>query len=44
LTICLAVGVFSMSACSTGTVLKPNPQPKTSYEMVVPKGVLRYTL
>jgi len=33
-----------MSACSTGTVLKPNPQPKTSYEMVVPKGVLRYTL
>lgn len=25
-------------------MLKPNPQPKTSYEMVVPKGVLRYTL
>lgn len=33
-----------VSACSTRTVLRPNPQPKTSYEMVVPKGVLRYTL
>ena len=33
-----------VSACSTRAVLKPNPQPKTSYEMVVPKGVLRYTL
>lgn len=34
----------SLQACGTRTVLKPNPQPKTSYEMVVPKGVLRYTL
>ncbi|HET7161113.1 MAG TPA: hypothetical protein VFI32_00375 [Rhodanobacteraceae bacterium] len=25
-------------------MLKPNPQPKTSYEMVVPKNVPRYTL
>lgn len=25
-------------------MLKPNPQPKTSYEMVAPKGVLRYSL
>ncbi len=33
-----------MAACSTRTVLKPNPQSKTSYEMVVPKGVPRYTL
>jgi hypothetical protein len=33
-----------MAACSTRTVLRPNPQPKTSYEMVVPKGVLHYTL
>jgi len=34
-----------VSACSsTRTVLKPNPQPKTSYEMLVPKGVSRYTL
>ena len=36
--------LVSISACSTRTVLKPNPQPKTSYEMVVPNGVLRYTL
>lgn len=34
----------SISACGPRTVLKPNPQPKTSYEMLVPKGVLRYTL
>lgn len=34
----------SLQACSPRTVLKPNPQPKTSYEMLVPKGVLRYTL
>jgi hypothetical protein len=40
----LASSAISLSACSTRTVLKPNPQPKTSYEMVVPKGVLRYTL
>ena len=40
----LASAAISLSACSTLTVLKPNPQPKTSYEMVVPKGVLRYTL
>jgi len=38
------VCLTALSACSTRTVLKPNPQPKTSYEMVVPKGVLRYTL
>lgn len=36
--------LVSLQACSPRTVLKPNPQPKTSYEMVVPKGVLRYTL
>jgi hypothetical protein len=44
----LIMGLFSLpgllAACSTRTVLKSNPQPKTSYEMVVPKGVLRYTL
>lgn len=40
----LLVALVSISACSTRTVLKPNPQPKTSYEMLVPKGVLRYTL
>lgn len=34
----------SLQACSPRTVLKPNPQPKASYEMVVPKGVLRYSL
>lgn len=44
LTVWLAAGVFSISACSTSTLLKPNPQPKTSYEMVVPKGALRYSL
>ena len=44
LTVWLAATAFSISACSTRTVLKPNPQPKTSYEMVVPKGVSRYTL
>lgn len=44
LTVWLAAGVFSIWACSTSTVLKPNPQPKTSYEMVVPKGALRYSL
>ncbi|HET7161710.1 MAG TPA: hypothetical protein VFI32_03460 [Rhodanobacteraceae bacterium] len=38
------VCLTALSACSTRTVLKPNPQPKTSYEMVVPKGVSRYTL
>jgi hypothetical protein len=40
----LVASTLSISACSTRTVLKPNPQPKTSYEMVVPKGVLRYSL
>lgn len=40
----LLATVTLISACNTRTVLKPNPQPKTSYEMVVPKGVLRYTL
>jgi hypothetical protein len=34
----------ALAACSPRIVLKPNPQPKISYEMVVPKGVLRYTL
>lgn len=38
---CLAV---LLSACGTRTVLKPNPQPKTSYEMLVPKAALRYSL
>jgi hypothetical protein len=40
----LAAGLLALSACSPRTVLKPNPLPKTSYDMVVPKGVLRYTL
>ncbi|HKZ09875.1 MAG TPA: hypothetical protein VJL61_04100 [Rhodanobacteraceae bacterium] len=40
----LAAVLGSVAACSIRTVLKPNPQPKTSYEMLVPKGVLRYTL
>lgn len=35
----------SMAACSTTrTIIKPNPQPKTSYEMLIPKTALRYTL
>ena len=43
--ICLMlVATIVLSGCGTRTVLKPNPQPKTSYEMVVPKGVLRYSL
>lgn len=33
-----------MAACSTRTVLKPNPQPKTSYEMLIPNAALRYSL
>lgn len=33
-----------ISACSTRTALKPNPQPKTSYEMLIPKTALRYSL
>lgn len=40
----LVLVVSVISACSARTVLKPNPQPKTSYEMVVPKSALRYTL
>lgn len=36
--------VTILAACSPRIALKPTPQPKTSYEMVVPKGVLRYTL
>lgn len=36
--------IAAIQACSTQTVLKPNPQPKTSYEMVVPKGASRYSL
>jgi hypothetical protein len=39
----IAIAIL-LAACSTRTVLKPNPQPKTSYEMVVPKGVLHYTV
>jgi hypothetical protein len=42
--IVVLVAASLVTACSTRTVLKPNPQPKTSYEMLVPKGVLRYTL
>jgi len=34
----------SLQACNTRTVLKPNPQPKTSYEMLIPKTALRYLL
>ena len=34
----------SFQACSPRTVLKPNPQPKTSYEMLIPRTALRYTL
>ncbi|MGH8146138.1 MAG: hypothetical protein ACREPY_07375 [Rhodanobacteraceae bacterium] len=41
-TVCVIAS--SLAACSTRTVLKPNPQPKTSYEMLVPKGVPRYSL
>lgn len=33
-----------LSACSPQTVLQPNPQPKTSYEMLVPDTALRYSL
>ena len=33
-----------LAACSPRTTLKPNPQPKTSYEMVVPESAPRYTL
>ncbi|MES2402966.1 MAG: hypothetical protein V4567_01355 [Pseudomonadota bacterium] len=40
----LLVGLAALAACSTRTMLKPNPQPQTSYEMLVPKGVLHYTL
>jgi len=41
----LLIMVFgSLSACGTRTVLKPNPQPKTSYEMLIPQTALRYTL
>lgn len=43
--LCLMVVAASMlAACSTRAVLMSNPQPKTSYEMVVPKAALRYTL
>lgn len=41
---CIPVALAAVSACGTRTILKPNPQPKTSYQMLVPKGVLRYTL
>lgn len=34
----------SIQACSTRTVVKPNPQPKTSYQMLTPKAALHYTL
>jgi hypothetical protein len=40
----LVLVLISLSACSTRTVLKPNPQPKTSYEMLIPKTALRYSL
>jgi hypothetical protein len=40
----LALGLVTLSGCNTRATLKPNPQPKTSFEMVVPKGMLRYTL
>lgn len=41
----VVIGAGMLSACgSTRTVLKPNPQPKTSYEMLVPKGAPRYSL
>lgn len=34
-----------LSACGTRTVLKPNPQPATSYrQLQAPKGAARYTL
>lgn len=42
--VALALVLISISACSTRTVLKPNPQPKTSYEMLIPKTALRYSL
>lgn len=38
------MALAALPACSTRTVLKPNPQPKTSYEMLIPKSALRYTL
>lgn len=41
---CIAVAVIALAACSPRTVLKPNPLPKTSYEMLVPDAALRYTL
>lgn len=40
----ILVALAAVSACGTRTILKPNPQPKTSYQMLVPKSVLRYTL
>jgi hypothetical protein len=40
----LVLALISLSACSTRTVLKPNPQPKTSYEMLIPGTALRYSL
>lgn len=36
--------ITAISACSPRTMLKPNPQPRTGYEMLVPEGVPRYTL
>lgn len=42
--VALALALISISACSTRTVLKPNPQPKTSYEMLIPGTALRYSL
>lgn len=33
-----------LQACGTRTVVKQNPKPKTSYEMLVPKTALRYSL
>jgi hypothetical protein len=40
----LVVVAGVLPACGTSTALKPNPQPQTSYEMLVPKTALRYSL
>jgi hypothetical protein len=38
----LVASTLSISACSTQTVLEPNPQPKTSYELMRPMGAPQY--
>ncbi len=40
----LLVAETAVSGCSTRTLRESDPQPETSYQMLVPKGVLRYTL